>query len=854
MILKSALCGFFYSYFCRRFCANLFLMKPLLLLLLFFTLSLQAQFRINGIVRDTETKKPLPFATITTETGVTTLTDVDGKFHFSLASPPETLTTSYVGYDSQTISLFETKVFFNLWLSPKTTALQEVVISNRNEANSIIAKVIEHKDANNPQKKLHSFQFKTYNKLLVTAQPDSIVGKIDTVFVNSVTKDKIIKIDSSDYKFKKIIDKQHLFLTEKVSQFQFEKPVLKETILGTKMAGFEEPIYELLGFGLQSFSVYDEKYELFETQYKSPIAHGALKEYRFTLLDTTVINHRKILMVYFKNKISSKGLEGLLYIDKESFAVAKAVMRIRGVLDITGIHEFSYLPDEDLWFPIRKDFKIVKGKSKEPTTVLGGRIEFAAENDDEKVIKKNASDFTYLASEMHVFDLKTNTDVKIKKSSITIDVKENANKRDDAFWKQHRLDSLDIRSERTYFVLDSVVTKQKIEKKIRFGRKIINGYLPFGPFDFDLRYLLSYNNFEGFRLGIGGITNELFSRKFRLEGYTAYGLKDESLKYNLGTAVRVGNTSNTWIGGSYTDDVREIASTSFATDKRVFKLYDPRPINISTFYNHQTWRGYIETKIIPKTESIWQFNYSEINPLFDYSFDYNGKSYRHFIMSTAQFSIQWNPFSDYMQTPSGRIEYEKRFPKFSLQFTKSLPGFLKNDFDFGKVDARVEYEKKYLNGQKSEVLVQAGYAFGAIPLTHLYNTSPNNLTKDNILQRVTIAGKNSFETMYFNEFFSSEFVMMQFKHGFKRVALFSKVKPSLVLVTRMVWGNMINPERHVGIDYKTLDQGLFESGIELNQIYKGFGLTGFYRYGPNQLPRFEDNLAIKLSFVFDFGF
>jgi hypothetical protein len=217
-------------------------------------------------------------------------------------------------------------------------------------------------------------------------------------------------------------------------------------------------------------------------------------------------------------------------------------------------------------------------------------------------------------------------------------------------------------------------------------------------------------------------------------------------------------------------------------------------------------------------------------------------------------SIQWNPFSDYMQTPSGKIEFEKRYPKFSFQFTKSLPNFFANDFDFGKIDTRIEYEKKYLNGQKSAVLFQAGYVFGVLPLTHLYNTSPNNLNKDNLLQRITIAGKNSFETMYFNEFFSSEFVMLQFKHGFKRIELFKKVKPSLVLVTRMAWGNLKHPERHIGIKYKTLDRGFFESGIELNQIYKGFGLTGFYRYGPNQLPRFEDNLAVKLSFVFDFGF
>nr|WP_294775077.1 DUF5686 family protein [uncultured Flavobacterium sp.] len=827
-------------------------MKPLLFLLFFFSLSLQAQFQINGIIKDAQTKKALPFATITTETGTTTIADVDGKFHLFSNTPPETLTITYVGYTPQTLSLFEQKSFYTLLLSPKTNELKEVVVSNENPANAIITNVIQKKNANNPEKKLKTFQYKTYNKLLVTANPDSISGKIDTVFVNP-QKDKIAKIDSSDYKFKKIINKQHLFLTEKVSLFQYEKPLLKETIIGTKMAGFKEPIYELLGFSLQSASVYDDKYELFETKYKSPIADNALKEYRYKILDTTAIDHREVIVVYFKNKISHKGLEGLLYIDKENFAIAKAVMRIRGVLNITGIHEFQYLAEEKLWFPEKKNFKIIKGKSKEPTAVLGGRIEFAAENDESNA-KKNASDFTYLSSEMEIYDLKINTDLKIKKSAITIDVKPNANNKEESFWQENRKDSLDLRSERTYVVLDSIVTKENIEKKIKFGRKIINGYLPFGPFDFDLRYLLSYNNYEGFRLGLGGVTNERFSKKFRLESYTAYGLKDEEIKYLFGGAVRIGNFSNSWVGGSFTDDVREIASTNFAIDKRVFKLYDPRPINISTFYNHQTWRAFIETKIIPKTESIWQITHSDVTPLFDYTFVYEDKLYRKFAMTSAMVSIQWNPFSDYMQTPNGKIEFEKRYPKFTFQFTKSLSNLFNNDFEFGKIDARIEYEKKYLNGQKSAILIQGGYVFGDLPLTHLYNTSPNNLTKDNLLQRITIAGKNSFETMYFNEFFSSEFVMLQFKHGFKRVEIFKKVKPSLVLVTRMAWGDLKNPENHIGLEYKTLNEGFFESGIELNQIYKGFGLTGFYRYGPNQLSRLEDNIAIKLSFVLDLGF
>ena len=218
-----------------------------------------------------------------------------------------------------------------------------------------------------------------------------------------------------------------------------------------------------------------------------------------------------------------------------------------------------------------------------------------------------------------------NTPIEIKKPSIYIEIKDDAINKPESFWKTYRKDSLDSRSQKTYLALDSIAVKKRIESRIRFGRKVINGYLPIGPFDLDLRKLFSYNNYEGFRLGIGGITNEQFSKKYRIEGYSAYGTKDGNFKYNLGMATRVGKFSNSWIGVSYTDDVREIASTSYAIDKRAFKLYDPRPINISTFYNYVSWKTFVETKIIPKTESIWELSHTVVEPKFNYIYNLNGK-------------------------------------------------------------------------------------------------------------------------------------------------------------------------------------------------------------------------------------
>lgn len=829
-------------------------MKLFCFLSLFFTLTIQAQFQINGIVNDSN-NKPLPFATIKTSDSNSTITDIDGKFILTVSPKTTSFTVSYIGFLTKTTAITANKKFYPVSLLQKTDDLQEVVVANENPALVILKQVIANKNHNNPQRKLRSFEYKTYNKLTVTANPDSIDGRIDSSASYKNLEKKIINVDSSDYKFKEIISKQHLFQTEKISQYQFGNNKLKETVLGTKMAGFKQPVYEIIAFNLQSISIYDPKYELLETKYESPISNNALLDYNYKLLDTVSIKGRDTYMVYFKKKQKRKsGLEGVLYIDTENFAIAKAVMRIKGVLDISGIHEFEYDTVEKIWFQSNTTFKIVKGKNDEDIKILGGTIQFDADSDENfEPRKKVASDFTYLISQSNSFDIHFNTNSVIKNPSLYIEIKDDANKKPESFWEAYRKENLDLKSQRTYLLLDSLSIEKRVEKRLGIGRKIINGFYPIGPVDLDLKKIISYNNYEGFRLGLGGITNDRFSRNFRLEAYTAYGTKDGTFKYSSGAGVLLDKTTNTWVNAYYTDDVREIASTVFAIDKRVFKIYDPRPINISTFYEYSGWKTNVQTKIIPKTEAIVELSRNLIEPKFDYLFNLNGKLYSSYIMTTAMLSIVWAPFSDFMQTPTGRTESDKRFPRFTFQYTQSLPNVLDNDFNFGKIDFKTEYEKKYLNGQKTSLLLQGGYAFGDVPITHLYNTAPNNLTKETIVQRITFAGRNAFETMYFNEFFSSQYLFFQIKHGFDRITLLRKVRPSLVLVTRMVWGNMEKPEQHVGPAYKTLDKGFFESGIELNKIYKGIGIGGFYRYGPNQLPRFDDNIAVKISYVLDLG-
>jgi hypothetical protein len=730
---------------------------------------------------------------------------------------------------------------------------KDVEIYSENLVNGLVKTMIEKRNQNDPEKALSSFEYKNYEKVLVSAHPDQISSKIDTIVKKNIFGARKIKLDSSNYKFKKLTEKQHIYQAEKVNFIQHNNKGNKETVVAARMAGFKQPLYEYLGLKLVSYSIYETPFEIIEIPVLNPISSFGRRSYTYKLIDTLKIQNRTVYRVYFQpKKLKSSSLRGIIYIDAETYGVAKAFYRIYGVVNINATYTFNFMKEHQLWFPEKRKFEVIKGNNSEDLKILGGTIKF---NSTSKIRAQNdASDQAYLLIESKPFDIKINQPIDIVQPRIKIDVPKSSLKVEDKYWNTFSKDTLDKRKIYTYIALDSLSDAENIEKKLLFGKKVINGYLPASFLDIDLRSLLKFNNYEGFRLGFGAVTNTKLSEKYKLAFYGAYGFKDQAYKFGITPSYQIDVPTNTWINATYFDDLSEIGQIQFATQNRRFRIYDPRPINVSTFFENKTFSTYIESKYIPKTSTYFSLSRSEINPLFDYNFIANDNTYSNYTITTVLFAIQWNPFSGYMQTPTSRLEIEKRFPKFSLQVTKSIPGLLDSNFDFTKFDFKIEHEIPFLSGQKTAFVFQTGVSNGSIPLTHLYSIAPNNLDRNNLLKRITLAGKNSFETMYYNEFFSSNYFMLQARHTFNKIKLGYKINPEISVVTRAAFGTLKNPEQHELFEFKTLEKGFLESGVEMNKIFKGLGLNFFFRYGPNGLPRLEDNLSLKISYHLDLGF
>ena len=102
---------------------------PLLLLLLLFSDALFAQEKtsISGTVRDTSGESLIGVSIIIEGTSIGTVTDIDGKFELKIPDTTDHVLVSYVGYQTQRISIGNTRIF-NIVMEAETQLLDELVV------------------------------------------------------------------------------------------------------------------------------------------------------------------------------------------------------------------------------------------------------------------------------------------------------------------------------------------------------------------------------------------------------------------------------------------------------------------------------------------------------------------------------------------------------------------------------------------------------------------------------------------------------------------------------------------------------------------------------------------------------
>jgi hypothetical protein len=192
-----------------------------------------------------------------------------------------------------------------------------------------------------------------------------------------------------------------------------------------------------------------------------------------------------------------------------------------------------------------------------------------------------------------------------------------------------------------------------------------------------------------------------------------------------------------------------------------------------------------------------------------------------------------------------------KYPILWVQYTHGFNGILDGEYDYNKVDIKLEksFYTKYLG--KTSFMFKGGFVDRAIPATDLYYGNGS-------YRFFTIFAPNSFAAMRMNEFLSDRYVALYFTHNFgKLLKRWKKFEPELLISTNATFGWLNYNENHLNINYKTLDKGYYESGFLINNLLNlriySLGIGAYYRWGPYSYPRFEDNIALKISITFPVG-
>lgn len=721
-----------------------------------------------------------------------------------------------------------------LTLSCVTVVAQQ---STAKEVDLLMTKVLISTKKNDPSHKLNSYKYDSYENLKVSGDPEALTGP-----------------GYKKTELRKTLKKTGVFFAEKSSLHIYDyQEGYKEIITGANMPGFEEPVYPIYNIDFQSENVYDDRYIIFDQEFISPLNKKAMALYDFQIEKDTIIAGRAVSKLSFTPKDNEllSLFSGELYIDQETYGVAKAVFEKSGKLNINAYHDFIYNEEFSLWLNSSRKLYVRQEKTRKELELFGGRLEVGIEKktgDD-----KNAAEELYLIIEAVNSNFQANQEIAYGRRGLKIEVQDSAIHKQEEYWEKYRGEDAFSTTELARFMnLDSIVSASKITRKLEILDKFKVGYFPISFVDVDLKYLVKFNEYEAFRIGLGGQTNEKLSESFRVDGYLAYGTNDAVFKHKIGVGFRINKEKNTWLNIYKQDDINEFAAESFLTDARVYSLFEPRLINIPTFYLYKQYGMSLQQRLFPSVISEVSLTRKRINQTTNYQFiSDQGESFSEYVLAEASLGVRWSPESDFMRTPKGFQEISRGYPILSGQITKGFRGLTESNFNYFKVSGKAQYIFKRPDKSGTEFLLEGHFSTGEVPLTHLFHAYPNAPNKDEVLQRFSVAGTRSFETMYFNEFFSDKIIIGQVRHRLAPFNIFSFLKPEMVLISKAAWGNLDNIDRHQNVTINTLEKGYFESGFELNKLIFGFGLSASYRYGAYHLSDFEDNLALKFTFYLE---
>ncbi|TVZ58703.1 carboxypeptidase-like protein [Flavobacteriaceae bacterium MAR_2010_105] len=749
-----------------------------------------SQTKVSGHVFD-ENNDPVAYANIlfkgTTEG---TITNEEGRFYLESNNTQQTLIVSFLGYETLEVTL-EKRVNYDLRfvLKEEASSLNEVFIitgkqskkASENPAIAILKKIWERKRTNGV-KQFKQYQYDKYEKV------EFDLNTIDSALIKS----KLFRgmefvfqeVDTS-----RITGKTYLpiFINEAVSKVYGDNVLKKEKedLRGNKNSGFSnnQVIIDFVGDLYSDFNIYDNYLKFFDKSFVSPLSRTGISTYNYVLKDSAFIDNKWCYnIIYYprrKNELTFKGdfwVNDSTYAIKEINLQASKSANINWVKEIYIEQEFEVLNDS--LFLIKRDYMLsdfALNKKEKSRGVYGKRT----------TLYNN-----------YVFDVPKPDKFY---SEEVYSYNEDIYNQDEEFWEQNRMEGLNKDEKGVYKMLDTLKTVKKFKRLYNLGSILASGYIEFTSINFDYGPVFStfgFNEVEGLRLRTGGRTYFGPNDLWRLEGFVAYGFRDDKFKYGISGKWLVDKKNRIIISAGNRRDVEQIgASLTTSTDVLGRSLASSSVVGTSandklTSISLSTLA--VETEPVKNLLFRLSGTYRTLESASEtFSLDYNDPEAPSGVSSEIkqyETALSVSYFPGRKKTGFGveRHDANDGYPTLFAQVTRGDKAILDSDFDYTKV--QFSYIQPWQVGGfgRLTTTLESGKTFGEVPLG-LLSVVPGNQSYFSIY--------NTFSQLDFYEFVTDTYTSLHMEHNFNgrifsRIPFLKKYNLRAIVGLRGVWGEL----------------------------------------------------------------
>lgn len=419
---------------------------------------------------------------------------------------------------------------------------------------------------------------------------------------------------------------------------------------------------------------------------------------------------------------------------------------------------------------------------------------------------------------------------------------EERKKTDDQLSLEQKAQELSEIEKETLRIIDSISKVEKLERI----ETLTSGNIPVGWFYLPLNKLLDYNNYEGFRLGLGIMTNEKLSNYFSIGGYFGYGFKDKDWKYGGDLILNLHKKSESKIHFSYMNDVIEKSGYSFLEklDFSTSEIY--RRLLIKDMELIEKYQFEYNALIFEYFRFNIYINQSSITATDDYRFDSDlASATNSFSFNEIGFQFRYAYKEKFKQTAKTKYSLGTNYPILFGNLSKGTNWF-NGEYEYTKIEAKITKTFKTKTFGDTRLALVGGLASGNVPISKLYNGHGSHGS-------FSFEAENSFGTMRMGEFYSDRFFYIFLKHNFGNLIINSEIfKPEFVVVNNFGIGELSQNTNHqTTVPIQSIEKGYYESGLLINKIlnssFSGIGFGIFYRYGSYSFTNTADNFSYKLT-------